>query len=336
MSTETLQPAAEEKSSDARRWMSAFNDLPYLGVLIALAVVSILLAITQPGFGTWDNIMNIVRDNSVVLILALGATFVIISAGIDLSVSSMTAVSAMVFGWTLTQGMPLFICVLAAMGFGALMGCLMGITIAWLRISFLVVTLGGLSIFQSLALVMNDGATLSVFDVPSFAGVSTLVNGRIAGIPYLLLFDIAMVALAAYVLRYTSFGRAIFAVGSNVDAARLNGIKVGAVVVAIYSVAGLANGLGSVFQVGRLTGAAPQADPTLLLVVVTAVLIGGTAYSGGEGGVVGTVVGVLFLGVVQNGLTLVGVNTFWQGLVSGLILIAAVGVEVLRRRRAQP
>ena len=140
--------------------------------------------------------------------------------------------------------------------------------------------------------------------------------------------------IAGGVLRYTGFGRSLFAVGSNAEAARLNGIDVTRVILATYAIAGLAAGLASVVQVGRLTGASPQADPTLLLTVIAAVLIGGTAYTGGEGGVLGTLVGVMFLGVVQNGLTLSNVSSFWHGTVSGAILIAAVALGVRRRSPA--
>ena len=141
-----------------------------------------------------------------------------------------------------------------------------------------------------------------------------------------------LLLIAGGVLRYTGFGRALFAVGSNPEAARLNGIDVGRIMLITYAIAGLTAGLASVVQVGRLTGASAQADPTLLLTVIAAVLIGGTAYTGGEGGVLGTLIGVLFLGVVQNGLTLSDVSSFWHGTVSGVILIAAVGLGVLRDR----
>jgi ribose transport system permease protein len=137
---------------------------------------------------------------------------------------------------------------------------------------------------------------------------------------------VVLLLVAGGVLRYTGYGRALFAVGSNPEAARLNGIDVGRIILVTYGIAGLSAGLASIVQVGRLTGASAQADPSLLLTVVAAVLIGGTAYTGGEGGVLGTLVGVLFIGVVQNGLTLSGVSSFWQGTVSGVILIAAVGL----------
>ena len=207
-----------------------------------------------------------------------------------------------------------------------------GILITKLRISFLVVTLGTLSIYQSFALVVNDGQTITVFGEPGFSVLGDFVNNEIGPFPILLVFDLVLLLIAGGVLRYTGFGRALFAVGSNPEAARLNGIDVGRIVLVTYGIAGLAAGLASVVQVGRLTGASAQADPTLLLTVIAAVLIGGTAYTGGEGGVLGTLIGVLFLGVVQNGLTLSDVSSFWHGTVSGVILIAAVGLGVRRER----
>jgi ribose transport system permease protein len=215
---------------------------------------------------------------------------------------------------------------------GVALGMVNGTLITRLRISFLVVTLGTLSIYQSFALVVNDGQTITVFGRPGFSVLSGFVNDEVGPFPVLLLFDLVLVLVAGGVLRYTGFGRALFAVGSNAQAARLSGIPVERVLVIAYGIAGFAAGLAAVVQVGRLTGASPQADPTLLLNVVAAVLIGGTAYTGGEGGVAGTVAGVLFLGVVQNGLTLSGVSSFWHGTVSGAILIAAVALGVRRER----
>lgn len=304
----------------------------YAGVLVALVVVCVFLAITEPAFATWNNASNIIRSNSVLLVLAVGATFVVLSAGIDLSVASVTAASGMVLGLTLQAGWSTAPAIATMLGFAIAMGILMGITISWLKISFLVVTLGGLSIFQSFALVVTNGSTVSVYSTSGFAPIQTFVNGSVLGIPLLLFFDVVVLLVAAFVLRYTRFGRSVFAVGSSREAARLNGIRVGLVVAAIYTLAAFAAGIGALIQVGRLTGATPTADPTLLMTVITAVLIGGTAYTGGEGGVLGTAVAVLFLGVVQNGLTLSGVNSFWQGMVTGFILIIAVGLEVFRKR----
>ena len=304
----------------------------YAGVLVALVLLCVYLSITQDVFLTWGNITNIAKSNSVVFVLAIGATFVVISAGIDLSTASTTAAAGMVLGLAMEAGWSIVPVLAATVLFGVFLGLVNGILITKLRISFLVVTLGTLSIYQSFALIVNDGQTISVFGEPGFSVLSDFVNDQIGPFPILLIFDLVVLLVAGGVLRYTGFGRALFAVGSNPEAARLNGIDVGRIILITYGIGGLAAGLASIVQVGRLTGASAQADPSLLLTVVAAVLIGGTAYTGGEGGVLGTLIGVLFLGVVQNGLTLSGVSSFWHGTVSGVILIAAVGLGVRRDR----
>ena len=300
----------------------------YAGVLVALVLLCVYLSITQDVFLTWDNLKNIGKSNSVVLVLAIGATFVVISAGIDLSAASATAAAGMILGLTMDAGWSIVLALAATVLFGVLLGLVNGLLITRLGISFLVVTLGTLAIYQSFALIANDGQTITVFGKPGFSVLSDFVNDEIGPLPILLVFDLVLLLVAGAVLRYTGFGRALFAVGSNPEAARLNGISVGRIILITYGIGGLAAGLASIVQVGRLTGASAQADPSLLLTVVAAVLIGGTAYTGGEGGVLGTLVGVLFLGVVQNGLTLSDVSSFWHGTVSGAILIAAVGLRV--------
>jgi ribose transport system permease protein len=302
----------------------------HAGVLVALVALCVYLSITQEVFLTWGNLTNIAKSNSVVFLLAIGATFVVISGGIDLSVASAATAAGMILGLTLDAGWSVVLALAATVLFGGLLGLINGLLITTLRISFLVVTLGTLSIYQSFALIVNDGQTITVFGTPGFSVLSDFVNNEIGPFPVLLIFDLLVLLIAGGVLRYTGFGRALFAVGSNPEAARLNGISVARVVLLTYGIAGLAAGVASVVQVGRLTGAGAQADPTLLLTVVAAVLIGGTAFTGGEGGVLGTLIGVLFLGVLQNGLTLSDVSSFWHGTVSGVVLIAAVGLGVLR------
>jgi ribose transport system permease protein len=309
----------------------------YAGALLSLLIVATIVGITQPVFLTWPNLMNIVKSNSVVFVLAIGATFVVIAGAIDLSVASATAACAMVLGLLLVAGAPAYIAIPAAVAFGALLGAINGTLISYFKISFFVVTLGSLSMFQSFALIVNDGASVSVFSAAGFPPIGAFVNGNIGPVPVILVFDLALLLISGAVLRYTAFGRALYAIGSNTEAARINGIDVKRVMLIVFVIAGLMAGLGSVVQVGRLTSASAEIDPTLLLTVLAAVLIGGTAYTGGEGGVFGTMVGVLFLSVIQNGLTLNGVSSFWQGMVSGLILILAVWVgglrQLLRRRR---
>jgi ribose transport system permease protein len=303
----------------------------YAGLVLALLAVGTYLAITEDVFLTWDNLMNVAKSNSVVFVLAIGATFVILSAGIDLSIASAATAAGMILGLTMDAGWSVVAVVAVTLLFAFFLGVLNGLLITRLRISFLVVTLGTLSIYQSFALVVHGGQTISLFGKPGFRVLGHFVNDEIGPFPILVIFDLALLAVAAGLLHYTGFGRSLFAVGSNPEAARLNGIDVRRVLLVAYALSGLMAGLASVIQVGRLTGASAQADPTLLLTVIAAVLIGGTAYTGGEGGVLGTFIGVVFLGIVQNGLTLADVPSFWQGTVSGVLLIVAVAIGASRR-----
>lgn len=304
----------------------------YAGVIVALVVVAALLTVTQSSFLTWSNVENIIAANSVIMILALGATFVVITGGIDLSTAAMMTAASMVLAICFKSGWGLVPAVVIALAFGAAAGFSNGFLIAKAKISFLAVTLGALSIWGSFALVVQEGQTVSIFSEKSFNPIHDLVTNSIGPIPLLLIFDIALLLIFGGMLRYSTFGRSLFAIGSNEEAARLSGINVGRVLILVYTIAGLAAGLASLVSVGRLTAGSPTVDPNLLLTVLAAVLIGGTSFTGGVGGVFGTAIGVIFLGVVENGLTLSNVSSFWQGIVSGSILIIAVGLGVLRDR----
>ena len=302
----------------------------YTGVLLGIVAISVYLAATEPVFLTWDNWQNIIRSQSVVLTLAAGMTFVVLTGGIDLSIASATIGSAMMLGLAVENGAPWWLGCLAGIAMGLGFGLANGLMIGVLGIPFFVVTLGTLSIYQSVALLSTSGETISLFAIPEFNSVQTLINGETGPLPNVLLIAVALYLVGSFVLHLTPFGRSVYAVGSNPEAARLTGINVRAVLVAVYAIAGLTAGLAAVVQTGRLTAAGPQVDPNLMLSVIAAVLIGGTAFTGGDGGLLGTVVGVMFLGLVQNGLQLSSVSTFWQGTVSGSILILAVGLGVLR------
>jgi ribose transport system permease protein len=307
----------------------------YTGVLSGLILVCIYLALTEPIFLDWANWENIIRTESIVLTLGIGMTFVVLTGGIDLSIASGTAAAGMILGITIEHGASWWLACLASLGFGTLLGLVNGLGIGILKIPFFVFTLGTLSIYQSIALLVTNGATISLFSYPRFNEIQTIVNGTTGPFPTVLLIGVVVYVLAAFVLHFTPFGRSIYAVGSNIEAARLTGVKVTFVLISVYAISGLSAGLGAIVETGRLTGAGPQVDPNLLLTVIAAVLIGGTAFTGGDGGLLGTAIGGLFLGVIQNGLELSNVSTFWQGTVSGLILICAVGLGVLRNSRGR-
>lgn len=302
----------------------------YVGVGIGFAAVCAYLWATQPVFMTWGNWENIIRAQSVVAMLAVGMTFVILTGAIDLSVASMAAVSMMAIGLSIEHGAPWWAGVLAGAGAGLGCGLINGLLIGPARIPFFVVTLGTMSVYQSIALLSTSGQTITLFTYPSFEPVSNWANGSWGPIPSAPLFVLATYIVGSLILRYTNFGRAVYAVGSNREAARLSGINVTLTTIAVFAICGLTAGIGAVIQTGRLTGATPQVDPNLMLAVIAAVLIGGASFSGGDGSLFGTIIGVLFLGLIQNGLTISGVSTFWQGTVSGVILISAVAIGVIR------
>ena len=307
----------------------------YAGVLSGLVIVCVYLGVTEPIFSNWDNWENIIRTESVVLTLGIGMTFVVLTGGIDLSLASGTTAAGMILGIAVEHGASWWLACFACVGFGLVLGLANGLGIGIFKIPFFVFTLGTLSVYQSIALLTTNGATISLFSYPRFNEIDTLVNGTIGPLPTVLVIGVGAYLLASFVLHFTSFGRSVYAVGSNIEAARLSGVNVVFVLVAVYTIAGVSAGFGGIVEDGRLTGAGPQVDPNLLLTVIAAVLIGGTAFTGGDGGLLGTAIGGLFLGVIQDGLDLSNVSTFWQGTVSGLILICAVGIGVLRSSQAR-
>lgn len=300
------------------------------GVIIGLVVVCVYMSFSNSLFLTWGNILNIFRAQSVVFILAIGMTFVILCGMLDLSVASATGFAAMVFGFAIKAGAGPLVAVLLALVAGLILGFINGFLIGFVRISWFVTTLATLSIYASSILVVTNGSTISLFTYPKFKPIQYLANQNIGPVPIILIVIVALYLLSWVVLHRTPFGRAVYAVGSNPEAARLNGINVPLTLMLVYMIAGLTCGIGAIQQVGRLTAAVPTTDPNQMLAVIAAVLIGGMSLRGGEGGLLGTFLGALFLGVIQNGLTLQGISAFWQGTVTGLILIFAAALAVMR------
>ncbi len=328
-----LQPVVEAQPSRAG-FVRAPSIGRVLGALIGLVLVILFLGITEPSFMTWGNIMNIFRAQSITFILAIGMTFVILTGGLDLSVASATGFAGMVLGFCIKGGMSAVPAMLITAITGAGLGLINGFLIGIARISFFVVTLATLSIYASVILVLTRGSTISLFAYETFNPIAHIANENVGPFPIILLVILALYLIGWFVLHQTAFGRAVYATGSNAEAARLNGLNVPLTLMLVYVIAGLMCGLGAIQQDGRLTAAVPVVDPNQMLAVIAAVLIGGMSLRGGEGGLLGTFLGCLFLGVIQNGLTLKQVSAFWQGTVTGSILLIAVGLAVLRETGA--
>lgn len=303
----------------------------YLGVGGVLLVAVVVLAATQPTFATVDNLVNILETNAALLLVAVGLTFVLLVGGFDLSVGGLLALTGVFLAMLLHAGVPAYPAMVLVVVAAALLGAVTnGLLVGRVGLSFFVVTLGTMSVFRGAALLLTGGESQGLYDV---AQVVTVGTARVAGVPVTVLVSVGVFVVALLVTRSTGFGRMLYAVGGNPEAARLAGIKVAAVRAAAYTIcAGLA-GLAAVLLTGRLAAASPTSANGIELVAAAAVLLGGTSFAGGQGGMVGTLLGVLFLGVLANGLTISQVSAFWQNVITGAVLVVAVVLDRLRARR---
>lgn len=301
----------------------------FLGVAIATITLSVLLTITQPAFFTVSNVSGILQSVAILFLVSVGETFVLVTGGFDLSVASVAALAGVLLGAAIGADANPWLGIGIAVATGAGIGLLFnGLLIGKLGLPFFVVTLGGMSLFQGIAFVYTSGMTTLIQD-PT---VAQFGSGNIAGFPIPIMLMMFVFVLALFMLHGTRFGRALYAVGGNREAARLSGINVTAVLVAVYGICGLLAGVAGVVEAGRLGAAAPTADPGLALTAAAAVLLGGTSFSGGNGGVGGTFVGVIFIGILENGLGLMGVSAFWKDIVTGAVLVTAVVIDRISRR----
>ena len=313
---------------------------------VCLVVLMVVFAILQPQFLTPRNLFNVMRQVSITGLLAIGMTFVILTAGIDLSVGSLLAFAGLVAAAVAKGGMqdrftvgdaaigygwPLAL--LAAIAVGVAGGYLQGLAITRLRVPPFVVTLGGMSVFRGAALLFAAGGPISGFQ-PDFAWWG---QGRILGVPVPVIIFLLAALLAHIVLRYTRYGRRVYAVGGNPEAARLAGLNVTAVVCSVYVIMGFFAGLGSFVLSARLNSAEAVAGTGYELTVIASVVIGGTSLFGGSGSIFGTVIGAILIGVLLNGLVLMNVSSYIQQIIIGIIIVLAVAFDTFlksHRRKA--
>jgi len=263
-------------------------------------------------------------------LIAAGSTLVIISGGIDLSVGSVFAASAVVGGTVLTSTGNLWLALATTLGMGALLGLTNGLLITRIRVPPFIATLGMMGIARGLALIISKGIPIYGLD-ERFRWIG---QGKVFDvIPVPTLIVIAVYAIFFVMMNYTRFGRFVYSIGSNAEAARLSGIHVSLVIVGIYTIAGLMSGLASIVEAGRLATVQPAGGNGYELLAIGAVLIGGASTFGGEGSILATLIGALLVTTIRNGLNILGVNAFWQYVVNGIVIIAAVAIDQYRRRR---
>jgi ribose transport system permease protein len=320
------------------------------GPLIALVALAAFLSFASPYFFSVDNFLNIARQSAFTAILAVGQTVVIITGGIDLSVAAIAALSASVTAVVITQPIeiaglafgpvPAFLGILIGLGVGLVAGIINGAIIARFQIPDFVATLGTMTVYRGVALLVTDG-----LPVPSFRSASTgatlpesliwLGGGNLFGIPASAVLAVLVGAAGWYLLRYTGFGRSVYAVGGNRQAALVSGISIERTKVYAYAFAGLLAAIAGLVMMGRLNSANALMAEGEELRSIAAVVIGGTNLFGGEGGVVGSLLGALIIGVLGNGLNLLNVSPFWQRIAQGLVIILVVVFDQWRRRRIQ-
>lgn len=323
MSTTTKTEVATERRS-------ASELLEASGPLVGLAVLIVIMSLLSPAFLTLTNAFNVLQQISVLAILALGATAVIITAGIDLSVGSVMALGGVAMAWAVgIAGLPMTVAIVVGLAAGAGIGLLNGVLITAGRLPPFIATLATLSMARGLALVVSDGRPISGFP-DWFRAIATYDVGGV--VPLSVLLVVALYIAGWLHLNRRPGGRELYAIGGSEEVARLSGIRVHRAKLRVYTTAGLLGGLGGVLLAARLNSAQPNAGVGLELDVIAAVVIGGASLSGGAGGVVGTFVGALIIGVLRNGLNLLNVSSFWQQVVIGGVIAAAVLTDTLRRR----
>ena len=299
-------------------------------ILFVFLLVCAVIASIRPVFLSVNNIFNVVRQVSMIGIMSVGMTFVILSADIDLSVGSVAGFcGALAAGLMARQGLSPLAAILIPLPIAALMGWTIGIIVTKAKVHSFVVTLGMMSIARGLALVYTKG--LSIGNLPKSFG--TLGGGMVGPIPVPVIVVVVFMILGYLVLTRTPYGRAVYAIGGNQEAARLSGIKVARYRITNFILCSTLAGFAGIILASRTRSAWPAAATGWELDVISAVVIGGTSFFGGRGGMVGTLIGALFLGVLRNGANLVGVSPFYQQILIGTLVVAAVVIDRLRQSK---
>jgi ribose transport system permease protein len=297
------------------------------GPFLAMLLVALLVAGTTANFLDRGNLSNLILQVSIVAIIAIGSTMVIFTGGIDLSPGSMIALMTVVFASSIKLwGVPFPLAILFVLLIGIGLGLLNGVLTAYVRIPSFIVTLAGLSMFRGLAFMFNNGSP--VFQVSPL--LEPIFYGTLVGVPLPLFYLIALYAIAFWFLRWTAIGRSIYAVGGNPNAARLSGIDVRRIQLIAFTLAGLTAAMGAILMAARLNSGSPNYGVGLELSAIAAAVIGGASLAGGRGNILNTVIGAMTIVIVQNGLNLNAVPTSAQNVITGAIILLAVGIDMWR------
>jgi ribose transport system permease protein len=296
--------------------------LQKLGALIGLILITVILSIVSSSFLTLENVFNVLRQVSINALIAFGMTFVILTGGIDLSVGSILALSSAITAGMLASGMDPILAMFIGLGSGAVMGAINGLFITKGKVAPFIATLATMTIFRGLTLVYTDGRPITGLSNSSFFEI--MGRGYFGWIPVPVIWMLVCYVILYFILKKTTFGRRVYAIGGNEEASILSGIRVNSVKIWIYSITGTLSALAGIILASRLDSAQPTAGASYELDAIASVVLGGTSLSGGKGWIFGTLVGALIIGVLNNGLNLMNVSSFYQQVVKGGVILLAV------------
>jgi ribose transport system permease protein len=299
-------------------------------VMVAILLACVFLSFATDAFMTVNNLYNITRNTTFVAIIALGMTIVIITGGIDLSVGSVLCLCSMVLAVTMNGGASIYVGIAASIGAALVVGAFNGFLIAYLGFPPFVVTLGMLSIARSLAMVLSNNTVVFEFG-PDHQKLLTLGGGATFGIANPVLYMLVLALITGFMLRWTRFGRWIYAIGGNEHAATLTGVPVRAIKMSVYMISSLSAGIAGIVMTGWLGAVTTNLGTGMELQVIAAAVIGGANLAGGVGTAFGALVGAALIEIIRNSLGLLGINAFWQGTFIGGFIVIAVAFDRLRR-----
>ncbi|GAB6100394.1 ABC transporter permease [Halanaerocella petrolearia] len=305
-----------------------FLDMEESTILIALLLLGAVISILTPKFLSTYNLLSVARQMSLVSIVAVGQTYIIITAGIDLSVGSVIGFTGIISTMLMSMGVPVWLAVILGMVSGGLIGYINGTLITKIDIPPFIVTLGMLSIARGLIMVLTKGMPIS--SVPE--GFKFLGQGSLLGIPFPVIVMALIMILGHIFLNRTNIGRYIYAIGGNEEAAELSGLNVKKIKTLVYTITGFLAGVSGTIMASRLSSGQPNAGDGWELDVIAAVVIGGTSLMGGEGSILGTFLGAAIMAVLRNGLVLLNVSVYWQTIAIGSIVIGAVALDRIRNK----
>lgn len=297
-----------------------------MAILFILALLVIVLSIAEPMFLNWENIINVIRQVTMVAILGIGMTFVLLSGEIDLSVGSIAALAGIIVATMLKSGMGIALSILGALLVAAVCGAVNGTIHTYAKIPSFIVTLGMLNVARGIVLVITNSYPITGLP-DAFAVIG---KGYVGPIPVPVIIMLVCYIIGYFVLKYTKFGRNAYAIGGNADAARLSGVPVKRNKVLFFTISGLTAGITGIILASRMFSGQPSAANGMELDAIAACVIGGTSTTGGKGRLWGTLLGALIMGIITNGMNLMNISTNWQMIVNGAIIVVAVGLDKIK------